>query len=565
MSMPHEGARRGVLFAGGNGNFGFWRLSPLLSMRPIDGAADPWGRNSASTSCLRDGPNGRLDRAAAAGSAAVEPSAIGELPDRLGRDRIWRLLAVGGPFADDDRHLADNTVDLWLWPIVLVALGALAAGLSYATMGQVLVLGRLAETEATFTLLLSGALLAWHWGYSQSWRQTLPWLAGYGLAALAALAKGPQAPVYFAGPVWLFLAWRCDWRMLWSWSHLAGLARFVATVGAWQIPFWMQMGWPAVKTLWLGDVAMRFADTRWQTIALHLLSYPLEIAICTLPWSPLLVSYLSKGFRRSIGKAESYVAYLVMSIGLAFFTCWVVPGARGRYFMPLYPCLALLIGLSVQQVAEPTAAAWQRRGWKLFLLSKAVLAILAGVSVAGVTWIERFELAELRQPGWFAAIYVFIAVIAGILLAATQASFRPARVRIALLAIAALIGMSYVGVVINGMAGTAEDPTPEVAHLKRKLPSDARLVSFGLVETLFTYLYRAPIEERPWPKTAADLGAGHDYFCFTWDRPQPPPLPFGWTIEGVIPCDRVRRDPPLKKVIVGKRIDSLANRSPQPF
>ena len=37
--------------------------------------------------------------------------------------------------------------------------GALAAGLAYATMGQVLVLGRLAETEATFTLLLSGALL----------------------------------------------------------------------------------------------------------------------------------------------------------------------------------------------------------------------------------------------------------------------------------------------------------------------------------------------------------------------------------------------------------------------
>ena len=87
------------------------------------------------------------------------------------------------------------------------------------------------------------------------------------------------------------------------------------------------MGWPAVKTLWLGDVAMRFADTRWQTIGLHLLSYPLEIAVCTLPWSPLLLSYLSKGFRRSIGNAEPYVVFLAIAIGLAFFTCWVVPGA----------------------------------------------------------------------------------------------------------------------------------------------------------------------------------------------------------------------------------------------
>ena len=97
-----------------------------------------------------------------------------------------------------------------------------------------------------------------------------------------------------------------------------------------------------------------------------------------------------------------------------------------------------------------------------------------------------------------------------------------------------------------------------MAQLKRKLPPDARLVSFGLVETLFTYLYRQPIEERPWPKSASELGPGHDYFCFTWDRPLPPPLPFGWQIEGVIPCDRVRHDPPVKKVIVGRRIDSLA-------
>ena len=116
--------------------------------------------------------------------------------------------------------------------LFLSRLGALAAGLAYGTMGQVLVLGRLAETEATFTFLLSGALLAWHWGYcrggSGRWGRLWPWLAGYGLAALATLAKGPQAPVYFAAPVFLFLAWRRDWRTLLSRSHLAGLALFAA-------------------------------------------------------------------------------------------------------------------------------------------------------------------------------------------------------------------------------------------------------------------------------------------------------------------------------------------------
>lgn len=444
----------------------------------------------------------------------------------------------------------------------LTRLGALASGLAFITMGQVLVLGRLAETEATFTLLLSAALLAWHWGYSAGWRRPWPWLAGYGLAALAALAKGPQAPVYFAAPACLYLAWRRDWRALLSWSHLAGLALFAATIGAWQIPFWAQMGWPAVKTLWLGDVAMRFADTRWQTIALHLLWYPLEIGVCTLPWSPLLFGYLAKGFRRSLGAARPYVVFLGITISLAFVTCWVVPGAKGRYFMPLYPCMALLAGMCVERVADPAAAAWQRRGWKLFLLSKAALALVAGLVVAGVTWIERFQIAELKQPAWFAGAYAVGALAAAVVFLKTYGIFRPAHIRVALLTVTALIGLSYVGVVINGTIGTAEDPTPDVAQLKRKLPPNARLESFGLVETLFTYLYREPIAELPWPRSANEFGPGHDYFCFSWDRPKPPPLPFGWRIEAVIPCDRVRHEPPVKKVIVGRRIDSLAARSP---
>ena len=141
--------------------------------------------------------------------------------------------------------------------LFLSRLGAMAAGSAFATMGQVLVLGRLAETEAIFTLLVSSALLVWHWGHTRQWRPSFYWLAGYGLAALAALAKGPQAPVYFAGPVLLYLIWRRDWRSLFSRWHLVGVVLFVAIVGTWQFPFWIEMGWPAVKTVWLGDVAMR--------------------------------------------------------------------------------------------------------------------------------------------------------------------------------------------------------------------------------------------------------------------------------------------------------------------
>ena len=256
------------------------------------------------------------------------------------------------------------------------------------------------------------------------------------------------------------------------------------------------------------------------------------------------------------------VAYLGLAIGLAFVTCWVVPGARGRYFMPLYPCLALLVGLSVERVANPSAAGWQRRGWKSFLLVAAVLAIGAGGSIGALSWIGPWRFPALSEPslvrrdvrcrvarGWGRAFGV-----------APNVGSRG--IRIAILTVACFIGLANLSIVIDGTVAMSVDPAPDVAQLKEKLPAGTRLVSFGLVETLFTYLYHEPIEERPWPKTLREVGPNVDYFCFTWDRPAAPSLPFCWRIEAVIPCDRVRHVPTVKKVIIGRRIDSLAHALP---
>src|SRR6516164_5672965 len=81
--------------------------------------------------------------------------------------------------------------------VFLSRLGAFTAALAYATMGQVLQLGRVAESEAVFTLFVSASLLIWHWGYAKQWPDIWTWIAGYALAALGALAKGPQSPIYF--------------------------------------------------------------------------------------------------------------------------------------------------------------------------------------------------------------------------------------------------------------------------------------------------------------------------------------------------------------------------------
>ena len=59
------------------------------------------------------------------------------------------------------------------------------------------------------------------------------------------------------------------------------------------------MGWSGVRLVWTGDAAVRIQNWKLHDVAVHMLSYPLEIAAGTLPWSLLLVLYLRRDFRQS--------------------------------------------------------------------------------------------------------------------------------------------------------------------------------------------------------------------------------------------------------------------------
>ena len=133
---------------------------------------------------------------------------------------------------------------------MLVAGKAFTGALAYATIGQVLQLGRVGETEAVFTFFVSASLLVWHFGYVKQWSDIWIWIAGYGLAAFGALAKGPQAPIYFVAVTGMFLVMHREWRRLFSWPHLAGVGVFAGIIACWQIPFFLKLGWPAVRAVW---------------------------------------------------------------------------------------------------------------------------------------------------------------------------------------------------------------------------------------------------------------------------------------------------------------------------
>jgi 4-amino-4-deoxy-L-arabinose transferase-like glycosyltransferase len=435
-------------------------------------------------------------------------------------------------------------------------LGAFAAALAFATMGEILQMGRLAECDTVFTLLLSAALLAWSWGYQRGWPAARGWALGYALAALAALQKGPQAPVYFTGSVALVLVFRGQTRRLFTMDHLLGLSAFALIVGTWQVPFTRAMGWEAMRDIWLGDTAARFQETRPAAVIRHLVTYPVEVLGCTAPWSLLLGAYLSRRFRRSLGDAGPTAQFLAVCAAVGFLPCWASPSGMTRYYMPLYPCLALLAGLVVQRAAETKLSARLRLawsgGWRL------LAALMAGAAaVVPATRLVRHPVAALLAgplPGTL--VYAALACgAAGVVWVGARSSRRRA-MRAAALGLACFLAVSYAVIIMDAMVRRSEDAATAVARLKSALPVNVRLASFGPVHHLFAYYFDDPIELRGW--NDAEHGCDVNWFCYTSAGDLRIPLPFRWEEVGVIPVDRYRHPKPGNVVVVGRRISAPA-------
>jgi 4-amino-4-deoxy-L-arabinose transferase-like glycosyltransferase len=436
--------------------------------------------------------------------------------------------------------------------LFLSRFGALTAGIAFATMGQILQLGRVGETEAVFTFFVSASLLVWHWGYVGEWPELWMWMAGYGLAALGALAKGPQAPVYFVAVTWIFLIVRWDWRRLLSWSHLAGVGVFFGIIAAWQIPFFLKMGWPGVHAVWASDTAMRIWEINPLAVAKHLVTYPLEVLGCTLPWSLFLQLFLSRTMRREINSAWPMVLFLTICLAVTFPSCWFIPGAHGRYFMPLFPCMGPLIGLVVERCAMNESDPALRRFWQTALRILGLTMAGFALAMLSASWFGIPRISLLIQEKNFSVIYAVAAFIFGALLWIPRTSFAGRyRTWAEMLILAGFMGFTYDTVVLNFIVRKNNVTAEQVASLKASLPEGQELVSFGPIHHLFAFHFHDPIKLHDWPTSHVALQNENDYFCFDRNRSQP--IPFAWEQIAAISCDRDRTDNPDEVVIVGRR------------
>ncbi|MGF1581308.1 MAG: ArnT family glycosyltransferase [Gemmataceae bacterium] len=448
----------------------------------------------------------------------------------------------------------------------LSRMGAFSAAAAFATMGQILKLGRLAETEAVFTLFLSGALLVWHWGYIRRWALWRMWMAGYALAALATLAKGSQGPVYFVGSVTVFLLLMRDWRKLFSVGHLLGILTFLVIFGGWLSLYYQQMGLSGVRRIMSEAASERFYYNDWWPVAKHFVLYPLEIFACMMPWSVMLLGFTRPTFRKAIGNTSTALPFLLTCIFLTFPTCWLAPGARSRYWMPLYPCVAPLIGLVIQRCLEAPAGSTLRKAWGHFLLC--CVGLLFSITVLALVGIplQRVGGLHLKQPAWVASAFAIVLVPLCVLIYRNRETNEPFKTRLAVGALAVCLGLSYsvwlTNVLMNRSVGTRQ----AVAQLKQKLGPDEKLVSINRIYHLFAFHYRDPIQKVSEKTAITEFPEDIEFFCFGVWNGYGPKIPFAWEKVTVINCDRTLRpcDPEMV-VVVGRRLPQQRAEGPMPL
>jgi 4-amino-4-deoxy-L-arabinose transferase-like glycosyltransferase len=447
---------------------------------------------------------------------------------------------------------------------------AWSAALSYATMAQVLQIGRMGESEAVFTLLVAASLLLWHLAYIKRWPTLAAWSLGFGFAAAAALVKGPQAPIYFVAITAVYLLLKRDWRYLFSWQAVVGAAAFVAIIAAWQIPFYQAAGWQATSSTWMGLTQDR---VRLAGLAQHVITFPLETFACLLPWSPILIALASRKTRALVREHAEVVTFLLTSLAVAYPTVWIAAGGRGRYFMPLYPCAAVLIGIVLDRCTLSARSEYSRRAWHQFLLLCGTLIIASGLAIGCIAALRGQSSQLLSQPRSFGIGYSLLALLAGGLLWYCYRAGSQTKRYVAVAVVAGFMSLAFVGLWINVDVAHWNDIAAAVESLHDQLPPGAQLVSFSPIEHRFAFYYPQPIAELDWPRSTADLPPGVDYFCFMRNpgdtsasrvsgrgrsvTTTPGTLPFAWEEITSLNSERMVTGDNPRSVVLGRIVRPL--------
>lgn len=424
---------------------------------------------------------------------------------------------------------------------------ALLAALFFLTMPQVLQLGRTAETELMFTFLFSSAILLWHWGEIKRWPNSIKWLVAYGFLACATLTKGiNQAPLFFAVIVsaYLFITQRS--KNLLTKGHCLGVMLLLGLVGLWQMKFIQAVGTQTGWAMHTGDILLRFDTLHFKDYIKHGLIFPFELLAVMLPWSLWLFAYGHRSIWQHLSPhTKPIVIFCFTAIAITIFFVWFPPGSHTRYYLPLFPCFAILAAIGAVE-------SLQQKWTKVHLKIQQVCQIL--IPLCGLGYVLFAAYSDQNLSSLHALIYCGSCFgIGGALWYFAQKS-REQSFSILIILYSLFIALSFNVVYTDTRQAVYNNMKPQVFETLSNLPKGTQLVSIGPIAFDFLYYYLLYTGETIPISSVSALQNKHNpsiYFCANTDQP----LPFLWNTIQTIPAGRYKSQYTHRKqnnVVIGK-------------
>ena len=287
----------------------------------------------------------------------------------------------------------------WLGPAGLTYL-ALALGLSPEFMSK----ATLGEIDMCFTLLVSSALWIWFYLDRRHVRGIRLWLVPSVVIAFAFLAKREPAFLFYYLGVGAYLLYQRRLLELFQLPHLISAGVTLLIVGVWIWQMVSAAGFEALLGSSVNEVVNRGMTGSISSTLLHLLTYPLELALALFPFSLMLLLFLH-GTSRAIAIQQhgAVLAFAGITVAANFLVYWFISQSAVRYFLPMLPSV-LVVCAVMYEVAVQTTPRWMRLlgiGVSVFALLIALLLLVylyqedLGLGVAPTALLPRYAVLSL--------------------------------------------------------------------------------------------------------------------------------------------------------------------------
>lgn len=220
------------------------------------------------------------------------------------------------------------------------------------------------------------------------------------LLGFATLAKGPVGAVLPGLTVVVFLVLQKDLAFLTRFSLLSSGALFVVVAGAWYgLALW-QGGYDFFATQIMKENILRFVSSNAAGAGHeHAFYYFVpNLMLGMAPWSFFFPAAAVFLYQRRAAWREQQLSYPIVWAVTVFLFYSAASGKRTVYILPMYPALALLLGVWWQELRRgavhlPTALSWLLRGggYVCFLTIVAAVLIVLGQ-------IFHYDLLALIRP-----------------------------------------------------------------------------------------------------------------------------------------------------------------------